>query len=180
MIHRFGWLAVLLGVACCFPAAFADDEKKETAEKPEKSEKEEPKFAAKCPVSGADAKKEQSAKYKEKDVYFCCEKCKAAFEADSAKYSTKANHQLVQTRQFRQTQCPLSGGKVNKEESAKIDGVKVTFCCEKCKGAIEGSTEEEQLTKVFADEVFAKSFTAKKADGAKAKGKIEAKVEASK
>jgi len=142
------------------------EDKKEGAGKP--AEKAEAKFTAKCPVSGADAKKEQAAKYKEKDVYFCCEKCKAAFEADSAKYATKANHQLVQTKQFRQTQCPLSGGKVNKEQSVKVEGVKVTFCCDKCKGAIEAASKEDQLTKIFAEDVFAKSFAAKKEDAEKA------------
>jgi YHS domain-containing protein len=165
MVHRFGSLAVLLALAFCLPAVLAED-KKEGAEKP--ADKTEAKFTAKCPVSGADAKKEQAAKYKEKDVYFCCEKCKAAFEADSAKYATKANHQLVQTKQFRQTQCPLSGGKVNKEQSVKVEGVKVTFCCDKCKGAIEAASKEDQLTKVFAEDVFAKSFTAKKENAEKA------------
>lgn len=160
MNHRYGWLSAVLGLAICVSASFADEKK-------EKPAKEEATFTAKCPVSGADAKKEQSAKYKEKDVYFCCEKCKAAFETDSAKYATKANHQLVQTKQFKQTSCPLSGGKLNKEESVKVDGVKVTFCCEKCKGAIDSSSKEDQLTKIFAEEVFAKSFTAKKSGDAK-------------
>ena len=181
MISRSGWLVLLLGVACCVPVAMADEKKKEVGDKPAKAEKEEAKFAAKCPVSGADAKKEQTAKYKEKDVYFCCEKCKAKFEADSAEYSTKANHQLVQTKQFRQIQCPLTGGKINKEQSAKVEGVKVTFCCEKCKGAIEAVTKEEQLTKIFSEEVFTKAFAAKKADGengeGKGKGKPKAKAE---
>ncbi len=168
MIHRFGWLSALLALACCVSVSFAADEKKDSAEK------EEAKFEAKCPVSGADAKKEQSAKYKEKDVYFCCEKCKAAFEADSTKFATKANHQLVKTKQFKQNVCPLSGGKLNKEESVKVDGVKVTFCCEKCKGAIDASSKEEQLTKIFSEEVFAKSFTARKAGEGKNKDKAEA------
>lgn len=166
---------LLLGLACCLSAAIANDEKKDATDKP--VEKAEKKFTAKCPVSGADAKKEQSAKYKDKDVYFCCEKCKAAFEADNAKFTTKANHQLVQTGQFRQTVCPLSGGAVNKEQSAKVAGVKVTFCCDKCKGAIEAATAEDQLTKIFADEVFAKSFAAKKQKG-KDKKDADAKSEA--
>jgi len=168
MIHRYGFMFLLLGLACCLPAALAEDEKKESSDKSaEKTEKEEAKFAAKCPVSGEDAKKEQSTKYKEKDVYFCCEKCKAAFEADNTKHVTKANHQLVQTKQFKQTVCPLTGGKLNKEQSAKVAGVKVTFCCEKCKGAIEAASADDQLTKIFAEEVFTKSFVAKKADGDK-------------
>jgi YHS domain-containing protein len=156
MVRNLGWLSLALGLTLCMSVVVADDKDKATAA--EKTEKEEAKFSAKCPVSGADAKKEQSAKYKEKDVYFCCEKCKAAFEADSAKYATKANHQLVQTKQFVQTTCPLSGGKLNKEQVVKVGGVKVSFCCDKCKGAIESATGDEQVTKIFAEEVFAKSF----------------------
>lgn len=157
MIQRFGWLSVVFGLIVCVSATMAE-EKKEAGDKPEK----ESKFSCKCPVSGKDAVKEESAKYKEKDVYFCCGNCKAAFEKDNANFTTKANHQLVQTKQFTQEKCPLSGGKLNKEEFTKVDGVKVAFCCEKCKGAIDGSTPEEQLTKIFADEVFARTFTAKK------------------
>ncbi len=173
MVQRFAMLSMLMGIAFCLTALHADDEKKPVKDEPAaKSEKkEEAKFAAKCPVSGENASKEQSAKYKEKDVYFCCEKCKAAFEAESAKYAEKANHQLVQTKQFRQTKCPLTGGKVNKEQSVKVSDVKVTFCCEKCKGAMEAASKEEQLTKIFAEEVFAKSFEPRKADEGKGKGK---------
>ena len=170
MIRRYGFAFLFLGLACCLPAVLADDEKKESADKPaEKAAKEEAKFAAKCPVSGQDAKKEQSTKYKEKDVYFCCEKCKAAFEADNTKHKTKANLQLVQTKQFVQKVCPLSGGKLNKDQSSKVSDVKVTFCCEKCKGAIDAASKEDQLTKIFAEEVFAKTFVAKKAEGDKEK-----------
>jgi hypothetical protein len=53
----------------------------------------------------------------------------------------------------------------------------VTFCCDKCKGAIEAATAEDQLTKIFADEVFAKSFAAKKQKG-KDKKDADAKSEA--
>jgi hypothetical protein len=69
---------------------------------------------------------------------------------------------LVQTKQFKQVGCPVSGGKTKKEQVAKIDGVKVAFCCEKCKGAIETASKDEQLAKVFAEEVFTKAFAAKK------------------
>lgn len=178
MIHRYGFTFLLLGLACCLSAVVAEDDKKESTDKSaDKAVKEEAKFAAKCPVSGADAKKEQSTKYKEKDVYFCCEKCKAAFEADNTKHVTKANHQLVQTKQFTQTVCPLSGGKLNKEQSVKVADVSVTFCCEKCKGAIEAASKEDQLTKIFAEEVFAKTFTAKKAEGDKDSKDPKAKTE---
>jgi YHS domain-containing protein len=194
MIRRFCLMLLVVTTALALPFAMADEKKEdkkkdESAKSAEKSskdgdkkdetakgkgegKKEEPKFTAKCPVSGEAATKEQKAAYREKDVYFCCEKCKAAFEADSAKFATKANHQLVQTRQFVQTKCPLSGGDINKEQFARVSGVKVSFCCDKCKGSIESATKDDQIAKIFADEVFTKAFEArkKKADGSGEKG----------
>jgi len=171
MVQRFTLMSLVLGLICCLPMALADDEKKDGKDKPaaktgdkaEKGDKEKPKFTATCPVSGEAAVKEQFTAYKEKEVYFCCDKCKAKFEADSKAFVEKANQQLVQTKQFKQTKCPLSGGDLNKEQFTKVGAVKVTFCCEKCKGAIEAASKEEQLTKIFAEDVFAKTFVARKA-----------------
>ena len=170
MKSRMGWLAVLLGVVAFVPFVNAYEDKKDSTEKPAKvegaetKEKVEAAFKATCPVSGSDAKKENSSKYRDKETYFCCEKCKAAFDAEPAKYSAKANLQLVQTRQFRQTSCPVSGSKVNKEQTIKVSGVKVGFCCDKCKGSLESASADDQLTKIFGDAVFTKSFAVKKAD----------------
>lgn len=186
MKSQMTWLALVLGVAVCVPFVNANDEKKETADtpakiesKPKKSEKGEADFKATCPVSGSSAKKEMTSKYRDKDAYFCCEKCKAAFDAEPAKYATKANLQLVQTKQFRQTNCPVSGSKVSKEQTIKVDGVKVGFCCEKCKGSLETASKDDQLTKIFGDAVFTKSFAVKKADSEK-KPKKEVEPESSK
>lgn len=126
-------------------------------------EKKEEKPVAKCPVSGNDIKKDQKSTYKEKEVYFCCDKCKAAFDKEPAKHAVKANLQLVQTEQFEQTKCPMSGGALNKDQKTKIGGVTVSFCCDKCKGAAEKATGDDQLAKVFSDEAFKKGFVAKKA-----------------
>ena len=181
MVHRYTLMSLMLGLICCLPMALADDEKKESTVKPadkaEKGDKEEAKFTAKCPVSGEAAVKEQSAAYKEKEVYFCCDKCKATFEADNTKFAEKANQQLVQTRQFTQVKCPLSGGDLNKEQFTKVGGAKVTFCCEKCKGAIEAATKEEQLTKIFSEKVFTKAFAAREEKGDDEKKAASAKEE---
>ena len=103
----------------------------------------------------------------------------AAFDAEPAKYSAKANLQLVQTKQFRQTKCPVSGSKVNKEQTIKVSGVKVGFCCDKCKGTLEAASKEDQLTKIFGDAVFTKAFAVKKADEEK-KPKKDAESKSSK
>lgn len=175
MKSQMSWLAIVLGVVVSVPFVSANDEKKDPAgesakaqskegSKPKKSPKGEAEFKATCPVSGSEAKKENASKYREGEAYFCCEKCKAAFDAEPAKYSSKANLQLVQTRQFRQTKCPVSGSKLNKEQTIKVSGVKVGFCCEKCKSSLETASKDDQLSKVFGDAVFTKSFAVKKAD----------------
>lgn len=159
MLQRFGVFAFLLTAASLMTVVPADEKKAQD----QPVAKAEQKFMAKCPVSGADAKKEQAAKYKNKEVYFCCEKCKAAFEADNAKFAVKANHQLVQTRQYRQAKCPLSGGDLNKEMVCKVNGVNVQFCCDKCKGKAEGTAEADRLTLIFGEEAFKKAFVERKA-----------------
>jgi len=42
-----------------------------------------------CPVEGAAINKNVYTIYKGKKVYFCCEKCKAAFEKEPEKYISK-------------------------------------------------------------------------------------------
>ncbi|MFN9720917.1 MAG: hypothetical protein ACK58L_19650 [Planctomycetota bacterium] len=155
MSLRYGSFALLLAGLCCIPV-LADEKK------PAGGDAKSAEFKATCPVSGAAAKQEQTAKYRDKAVYFCCEKCKAAYEAEPAKFSSKANLQLVQTGQFKQKQCPLSGGKTKDDQTVEVSGVKVAFCCKNCKGDVASSSKEDQLKKVFADDVFAKSFEAKK------------------
>jgi len=162
----------------CLAATTADDKDKPAA-KAEKAESSDPKsedgdtkdgdkkededkFTAKCPVSGEAAVKEQFTAYKEKEVYFCCDKCKAAFEAEPKKFEVKANHQLVQTRQFKQKKCPISGADFVKEQSAKVSNVTVRFCCEKCKGAVQSAKADEKLEMIFAEAKFKKAFVATK------------------
>lgn len=181
LMMRWSIVTILsMASVCCLAASMADDKEKtvESAKKVEKAEstkskaaadKKEAKgtdgakkFTAKCPVSGADAKEEQFTAYKEKNVYFCCEKCKAAFEAEPTKFEVKANHQLVQTKQFAQKKCPLSGGPINKEESARVSSVNVKFCCGDCKAKVQSAEAAEKLEMIFAEKAFKKAFVAAK------------------
>lgn len=151
------------------------DDKKVT----EKQEDSEDKFTAKCPVSGEAATKEQFAAYKEKQVYFCCDKCKAAFEAEPAKFEVKANHQLAQTKQFVQKKCPMTGGPIDKEQSARVSNVTVRFCCEKCKGSVQSATADEKMEMIFAEKAFKKAFIAAKVESKDGDSKENPKVEKS-
>ena len=55
---------------------------------------------AKCPVSGHECDPSASADLDGGKVYFCCEKCVAAFEGESAKFAAKAHQQMVSTGQL--------------------------------------------------------------------------------
>ncbi len=118
---------------------------------------------AKCPVAGTKAAKEdKTADYRGAKVYFCCDNCPKAFAKDSAKYSTKANHQLAQTGQAKQEKCPLSGEAIDKEQTADVAGVKVSFCCGNCKGKVEKAEGDDKLALAFADKAFDKGFKVEK------------------
>ena len=113
----------------------------------------------KCVVAGKAAKDTASADYRGGKVYLCCGNCAKTFANDTSKFAVLANHQLVMTGQFEQTGCPISGGDVDPEQAVEVGGVKVAFCCGKCKAKAEGAaTEEEKINLVFADAAFEKSF----------------------
>lgn len=118
----------------------------------------------KCVVAGKEIEisKAVSVSYREATAYVCCNNCKAKFEKDSSKYSTKANHQLFQTSQAKQVKCPISGGDVDSTKTAKISGVSVAFCCGKCQGKAKAAKGDDQLAIAFADKAFDKGFKVSK------------------
>ena len=68
----------------------------------------------------------------------------------------------MQTGQFKQAACPISGGKVSEEQFCELDGVKVFMCCGKCKAKVDAATtDEEKRELVFANASFDKAFAMK-------------------
>jgi len=120
-------------------------------------------FKATCPVSGKPALEDKTVDYKGAKAYFCCENCPKAFAKDTAKFATKANQQLAATGQATEVKCPLSGGKLNPDTAIEVGGTKVAFCCNDCKGKVEGAKGDAQAELVFSDTAFAKGFEVKKA-----------------
>lgn len=169
-------------IALCLTVSVgADDDK---TEKKKKGAGRKPVTTCKCAVAGKEIKIADAkvVEYKKGKVYVCCDGCKAKLEADKAKYALKSNAQLVATRQYRQAKCPMSGGKLNKDEKTKVGGVMVKFCCGNCKGKAEKATGDDKLKLVFADKAFDKSFVpvkAKKKTGDAAK-KASEKADADK
>lgn len=112
----------------------------------------------------AAAKAETGVEFKEGKVFFCCNNCAGKFKADKEKFATKANHQMVATGQYKQEKCPLSGGKLNAEQSVKVGGVSVQFCCGNCKGKVAGAEGDEQAEMVFGEKAFGKGFVVAKSE----------------
>jgi YHS domain-containing protein len=119
---------------------------------------EEKELKADCPVSGKPAVQEHAVDYKGAKVYFCCPKCPPAFEKDTAKFAAKANHQLVVTGQATEVKCPLTGRPLNEETAIDVDGAKVAFCCNNCKGKAEKAKGDEQINLIFNDKAFDQGF----------------------
>lgn len=111
----------------------------------------------KCVVADKkDAKADKSVDYKDGKVYFCCGGCPKAFKEDTKKFATKANHQLVATGQAKQGKCPFSGGDLNKDTELTLNGAKVQFCCNNCKGKVEKAEEAKRVEMVFNDDAWKK------------------------
>lgn len=159
MLRQFATGSLVLAAAMLLVTAHADDAATEDGKKKE--------FAAKCPVSGAKAKEDQTAAYKEGKVFFCCKNCKAAFEKSSEEHAVKANAQLVATGQYVQKGCPISGGPMKTE--SKIADMNVKFCCGKCKKKADSAEGDDQLALIFGEDAFKKGFAKKKKKGKKDK-----------
>ncbi|TWT73933.1 hypothetical protein [Allorhodopirellula solitaria] len=112
----------------------------------------------KCAVADGEAKAEKSVDFKKGKVYFCCGGCAGKFAKEPKKFTTQANRQLVQTHQYVQKACPISGGKLNPETMIKVDGTKVGFCCKNCKAKVEGAEDKEASEIVFSEKAFAKAY----------------------
>jgi YHS domain-containing protein len=113
-----------------------------------------------CPLMPKKEVKETfAADYAGVKVFFCCKGCLGNFTKDNEKYATAANKQLVQTKLFQQTGCPISGGKLNDETEIEVGGTKVKFCCNNCQGKVAGEKDEKaQAELVFGKDAFKKGF----------------------
>lgn len=154
MVQKSFAIAGVIAVCLALSLRADDQEKKEEAFKPM------------CPVSGMAAETSVAVEYKGAKLFFCCPGCPGEFEKDAAKFAAKANHQLVGTKQAVAAKCPLAGRPLNPETAIDVQGVKVAFCCDNCKGKAVAAKGDEQLALVFGDAAFAKGFEVKKQEAA--------------
>jgi YHS domain-containing protein len=109
-----------------------------------------------CPVSGEACDPGASAEFDGGKVWFCCEKCLAAFKGDSGTFAAKAHQQMVTTGQLVQKGCPFSGGPVKPGTQLDIGGAEVGFCCPNCKAKVEKAAPDDRVKMVFTS--IAKGF----------------------
>lgn len=112
----------------------------------------------KCVVSGKAINPDASADYKDASVYFCCNGCPKAFAKNTEKFAAKANHQLVATKQAKQTACPFSGKGVNEAKTVEVGDISVAFCCGNCQKKVASEEGDAQVNLVFNDKAFDKGF----------------------
>ncbi len=114
----------------------------------------------KCVVDGdRNANRQFKSKHADGEVYFCCKGCAATFSKHKKDFHTRANHQLMVTGQYRQIACPIAGGDFDQEQTSKIGGIEVAFCCEKCMAQIDGAGDlAAKAELVFGADAFERAF----------------------
>ena len=100
-----------------------------------------------------------AADYRGGKVYFCCGGCLKSYQANPAKFSTQANLQLVSTKQFTQTKCPITDGDTDESKTVSVGGQEVALCCGSCQEQVAAASKKERVAMIFDDAVFEKSFS---------------------
>jgi len=85
----------------------------------------------KCPVSGEAVDAKVTVEHEGRLVAFCCEKCKATFVADPAKFVGKLDAAPVLSPDLNDV-CPVSNQPAKAQIFVDHDGLRIAFCCEKC------------------------------------------------
>ncbi len=145
-------VAALFGV---YSTGDAEDIEKKNKDKQKQKVKLD---GIKCLFCKMDVSKDAFVEYKGAKVFFGCAGCPEAFKRDTKKFATKANAQLVATKQARQKLCPISGKPYKDEFKLDVAKAKVAFCCSNCKDATAKLKGEAQLEKLFSEATFKKAF----------------------
>lgn len=122
-------LAGLVGAALLVGGAQGDDSAK--ASKPAKD-----KQAVMCPVAGKAIDQASYTYFKNRRVYFCCDKCKAEFESTPAKYSAGVKKQwdAIPILQ-RQVNSPISNQPIKMAYFVEEPDMRIYFASEDEKAA---------------------------------------------
>ena len=99
-------------------------------------DKAPPTLQTQCPVMGGKIDKSMYVDHDGKRIYVCCAGCINAIKKDPTKYIKKLEAEGI-TLEKRQTQCPVMGGKVNKNLYVDHNGKRIYVCCAGCITAVK-------------------------------------------
>jgi YHS domain-containing protein len=96
-----------------------------------------------CPVMGGKINEDIHTEHEGRRVYFCCEACTGKFKEDPEKYLQKLDARLRERLLLRvpQEECPVMGGKVNRNLQLQHEGRRVYFCCGGCPQKFQANPE---------------------------------------
>ncbi|MHC4064038.1 MAG: hypothetical protein ACYSUI_05995 [Planctomycetota bacterium] len=91
-----------------------------------------PKVQVLCPVTGKLVDGKTSIDHNGEKVSFCCPKCVAKFNENSAKYKT-----VLANSYTYQTKCPVMGGDIDPQSFTTLaGGQRIYFCCPGCEAPL--------------------------------------------
>ncbi len=119
----------------------------------------------KCIVSGNTVSRECVCNYRDGKLYFDCNASKLAFLAAKRDFATRANHQLVVTKQYVQANCPISHRPVSGSSGEKMHfaGVLIRFDNEDCLQLLNAEVDPaKKIELVYGPRIFDQTFVRKK------------------
>lgn len=124
----------------------------------------------KCPVSGKPVAANKKVIHEGQAVGMCCDKCVKAFKKAPAKYLGKVAEFVPTTASAPENKnCPLNAKKkASPKQTVAYKGVRVGFCCAKCKGRF---TANPTAFEKSLEPLIAKASKAHKAAAKQAKKK---------
>jgi YHS domain-containing protein/mono/diheme cytochrome c family protein len=107
---------------------------------------------AECPVTGKPIDAATAIAHDGLRIAFCCDKCKAEFEKEPARFAEKAaaiRAAVAAAAKPVNETCPVSGKPVDPAHTLEHEGRKVAFCCGDCKAkfAADPKAYAEKLPK---------------------------------
>jgi len=114
--------------------------KRECAKKKAEA-KEEVQMQTKCPVMGGKINKDLYVDANGKRIYVCCKGCIGKVKENPEKYIKKLEKQGVTLVQPQQN-CPVMGGKINKDLYVDANGKRIYVCCKGCIGKVKENPEK--------------------------------------
>jgi|GEM_PF-2644664 len=114
---------------------------------------------ATCPGSGKPVTAGVTSTFASHTVGFCCTKCQAHFDADTAEARAHTVAAMLAAQPVNAT-CPGSGKAIDASIKTAVAGSTVGFCCSKCQAAFAAKPYEQQIA-YLGSQVAAKTINDK-------------------